>query len=111
MPPDMPPKKKKTVKKRKAGATRVQQSHYRPDGRTLRVFGAAMRRERERLELTTTALSKRLGISQSSWSRIEGGSREPSLEMLRKINQLIPVTGYVACFLRTGAFEENSEVL
>ena len=106
----MPPKKKKKpTKKRKPGEPRVQQSHYRSDTAVLKVFGAAMRRERERLTLTSTALSRRLGISQSSWSRIESGEREPSLEMLRKIHKVIPVTGYVFHYLEHGTFERIQE--
>src|SRR5919206_3656230 len=44
--------------------------------------GPRLRRLRERRGLTLTALAARTGISKSTLSRLEGGQRKPSLELL-----------------------------
>src|SRR5215210_5124632 len=51
-------------------------------GDVLAAVGPRLRRLRERRELTLTAVAARTGISKSTLSRLEGGQRKPSLELL-----------------------------
>src|SRR3954468_11766599 len=44
--------------------------------------GPRLRRLRERRDMTLTAVAARTGISKSTLSRLEGGQRKPSLELL-----------------------------
>jgi transcriptional regulator with XRE-family HTH domain len=44
--------------------------------------GPRLRRLRDRRELTLAAVAERTGISKSTLSRLEGGQRKPSLELL-----------------------------
>ena len=46
------------------------------------LLSAAIRRERERLNLSVTELAKRAGIAKSTLSQLEAGSGNPSLETL-----------------------------
>ncbi|WP_207766356.1 helix-turn-helix domain-containing protein [Serratia marcescens] len=46
------------------------------------LLSAAIRRERERVNLSVTELAKRAGIAKSTLSQLEAGSGNPSLETL-----------------------------
>lgn len=101
--------KKKTAKTVPKPATRTCQSKHRIKLEELKAFGEILHEGRESRQLSGLAISNLIGISQASWSRLESGEREPSLEVLRKIQQVIPIKRFLLNFLTHGSFGKNSE--
>lgn len=52
-------------------------------------FGKKIRDAREDLDLLQTDVANRIPMSQSSYSKIERGVQEPSMEQLRRICQIL----------------------
>lgn len=55
-------------------------------------FGAALRRERERLGLSQEALADRAGVDRTEIGKLERGTREPRLRTLVKIYRALDVS-------------------
>ena len=52
-------------------------------------FGKKIRDAREDLDLLQTDVASQIPMSQSSYSKIERGVQEPSMEQLRRICQIL----------------------
>jgi transcriptional regulator with XRE-family HTH domain len=57
-------------------------AEHSPIPDVLAAVGPRLRRIREQRDLTLTAVAAQTGISKSTLSRLEGGERKPSLELL-----------------------------
>lgn len=71
----------------------------------IETFGQRLTRLREDAGLSQSALSRRIGASQSSISQIEAGERSPSYGMLV---QLADALGVTLAYLIGGAVEQLS---
>lgn len=81
---------------------RATSKHHRAPNTTLRVLGALVTRKRHELGLSSRALAKELGLSQSGLSRIENGDREMRLEILRKLVSVLNLWAELERYLKTG---------
>ena len=61
---------------------------------------------RKRIEkgMTSAELADRIEVSQSCLSRIENGSREARLEILRRLNNALNIEKNLSQFLKNGTF-------
>jgi len=51
----------------------------------MQIMGLVIKEKRKELNLTQKELSERTGITQADISRIENGTRNPSLEMVKRL--------------------------
>ncbi len=71
-------------------------------------FGSLVSAIRINSGMTARELSDRMGVSQSMISRIENGSREPRLDIVRKLCASLPgLSDRIICYLQTGVFKEK----
>ncbi len=54
--------------------------------------GVVLRKARERKKLTQVALAKRIGVHRVTVTRLESGSRKPSMDMLQRLAKALKVT-------------------
>lgn len=57
--------------------------------------------------LSSDELSRMLGISQSSLSRIENGGREPRFEIVRRLHKYLNIAEDVVRYLNGGNFNDT----
>lgn len=103
------PKKPKLLKEPKKRQTTPAKAKYRPSLDELKIFGAILVAKRTKMDISGSQMARHLGISQSSWSRFEGGTRAINLEILRIINGKIPIVEDVVRYIRTGTFREKEK--
>jgi len=71
---------------------------------TLLSFGALIARRRLMANLSTEELAEAVGVSQSLISRIENGHREPRLEIIMMLNNVLNISDSIVNYLKTGEF-------
>jgi len=76
----------------------------RSPNKTLREFGALIVKKRTTSGRSSREMADLIGISQSCLSRIENGSREVRLGMLRKLNAVLGLEREFLRYLKTGKF-------
>jgi len=54
--------------------------------------------------LSTEELADAVGVSQSLISRIENGHREPRLEIIMMLNNVLNISDSIVNYLKTGEF-------
>jgi transcriptional regulator with XRE-family HTH domain len=84
--------------------TKATSKHHRAEESALRAFGALIVRKRIMRGLSSEELADLMGISQSSLSRIENGSREPRFEIVRRLNKHLDIAESVLEYLKGGKF-------
>lgn len=77
---------------------------HRAEDRDLRAFGALIVRKRTAKGLTSRELADKLEVSQSCLSRIENGSREPRLEIMRRLHRVLDLKTNIMNYMETGRF-------
>lgn len=77
---------------------------HRASDRDLRAFGALIVRKRTQRGLTSDELATRIKVSQSCLSRIENGSRETRLEIIRRLHGVLDLRESITNYLETGQF-------
>lgn len=78
---------------------------HRATSNDLRTFGSIVVELRTTAGLSTTVLAGRLGVSQSTLSRIESGNREPRLEIIRMLCEALPgLNARITAYLIKGSF-------
>lgn len=82
--------------------------HNRATDNTLRELGSLIARRRHEKGKTSAEVAELLEITQSGMSRIENGSREIRLDMLRRIAIILDLHDPIANFLRYGKFSPDS---
>ncbi len=94
----------KTAAPRSTPRKTARQKHHRPSKANMLVFGAKVREMRLAAGLSAVEMATRMGTSQSCVSRIEGGTREPNIEVVRMLQQVVNVFPMVRHYIRTGKF-------
>lgn len=78
--------------------------HHRAPDAALREFGSLIVQKRQEQGKTSREMADLLGISQSCLSRIENGTREVRLEILRKLHIILNISGPIRKYIETGKF-------
>lgn len=55
-------------------------------------FNINLKNARERKEITQKELAERIGVAKSTYSLYESGNREPNVQTIRKITDVLEVT-------------------
>ena len=82
--------------------------HHRAEQDVLREFGAIVVRRRREKGMTAGELAAKMGVSKSCVSRLENGSREIRLEILRKLNEVLKIGPDVLRYIEHGYFSQES---
>lgn len=73
-------------------------------------FGKTLKILRLKAGLSQNELAEKLGINNSYLSRIEGGERKPSIKILRKLSEILPVK-YESLMVEAGILPKGDEDL
>lgn len=80
--------------------------HHRAPESELRSFGALIVRKRMQRGISSEELAGRIGVSQSSLSRIENGGREPRFEIVRRLHRELDIADDVLRYMNGGNFND-----
>lgn len=69
-----------------------------------RAFGALVARKRLSQGIAASELASKIGVTASCLSRIENGSREPRLEIMRRLDGQLDIAENLTNYLKTGKF-------